>query len=263
MARKPTTTTADLTAGIEEDATNSPAGGLLGELEGLLPTQTPSEPTIALTGLSVASSEPTLPGFEMADDPLPPPTTQTMAIMEAQDPERQPAAQQASSGPLGAPVGYSGLINAMAAGTAPTPGGDGTFTGARNAMAQAANTPRDIPLQGDILTGDHVTYESRIRVLDAWQYPGSIPKTAPAYVDRNWAAWAEWDPVRRIEPGPSLRVPVAGDVTVMCRVGDYVVRQEIQMGDGMPSEVKVEVWSRQDFERIFIHVAMKTVEEVA
>lgn len=90
-----------------------------------------------------------------------------------------------------------------------------------------------------------VTYQSRIRVMDAWQYAGSL-RDAPGFVDRNWAGFDE---------APVLRVPhyarPDGD-PVICRVLDYVVRQEVRLADGMPSMERIEVWPREEFERLFI-----------
>jgi hypothetical protein len=95
------------------------------------------------------------------------------------------------------------------------------------------------------------SYESRIRILDAWQYPGSLV-VAPEWVDRNWAAWGDHDPVRAIEPGPCLRVPLTTGVNAICRVGDYVTRQTVTLVPGIRPDVRLEVWDREHFEKLFI-----------
>ena len=106
-------------------------------------------------------------------------------------------------------------------------------------------------LHGELLR--NVRYEGRIKIVDAWQYNGNL-KAAPDYVDRNWVAWGDWDPVREIEPGPALRVPSADGGAVMCRPGDYVVTQEVRLVADSPGDLKVEVWSRDQFEKLFLPV---------
>ena len=97
-----------------------------------------------------------------------------------------------------------------------------------------------------------IIYESRIRVLDAWQYQGSVPASAPEWIDRNWIGWADTDGLRGLPAGPCLRVPlVTGDLGV-CRIGDYVARQEVLMMPDFPGDVRIEVWPQQQFEKLFI-----------
>jgi hypothetical protein len=98
-----------------------------------------------------------------------------------------------------------------------------------------------------------VHYEARITIVDAWQYPGNL-KAAPEWVDRNWAAYADYDPLRDIEPGPALRVPLPSGVAVMVRIGDYVARQEVRLTREI-SDIRLEVWERQQFEKLFYPVA--------
>jgi hypothetical protein len=99
-----------------------------------------------------------------------------------------------------------------------------------------------------------LTYESRITIVDAWQYPGTLVN-APAWVDRNWAAYAaDFDPDRMLEPGPALRVPSHIGQERVCRVGDYVARQEVRLVADAPGEIRLEVWEKQQFERLFLPV---------
>jgi hypothetical protein len=145
--------------------------------------------------------------------------------------------------------------------TAPTPikiddyRADGTTAGQGRPVDAKA-------LDGDILTplpkipSQGVVYESRIRVLEAWQYPGNVPKDAPPFIDRNWIGWASYDPLRQKEESPCLRVPIEGRAftAVVCRPGDFVVRQEVQLGPGLPSDVKIEVWEEEQFVKLFMPV---------
>ena len=103
-------------------------------------------------------------------------------------------------------------------------------------------TPRDLSA---------VRYEGRIRILEAFQYHGTL-KDAPSWVDRNWAAFADWDPLRGIEAGPALRVPTHRGDNALARQGDYVVRQEVVLTHDMPPDTQLEVWPRDQFERYFI-----------
>ena len=107
-------------------------------------------------------------------------------------------------------------------------------------------------LHGEI--SRQIRYEGRIKIVDAWQYPGTL-RGAPPYVDRNWVGWGDYDPMRQIEPGPALRVPMLGGDIVMCRPGDYVVTQEVRIIADEPGELKVEVWEQQQFERLFLPVS--------
>lgn len=103
-----------------------------------------------------------------------------------------------------------------------------------------------------IAPGAAVRYQSRIHIVDAWQYAGSLG-VAPAFVDRNWASWGEYDEHRKLPPGPALRVPTPGPVAEkMCRVGDYVVKQSVTLAHGVPPEEHIDVWTREAFEQLFL-----------
>lgn len=120
-------------------------------------------------------------------------------------------------------------------------------TGA-DVVFEPANYP---PLTGTI------RYESRIQILDAFQYPGSLV-SAPAWVDRNWIGWAnDQDDLRGIEPGPCLRVPLISGLVGICRIGDYVARQETRLVVDQPGEIRVEVWPQEQFAKMFLPVSAK------
>lgn len=198
-----------------------------------------------LTNLDEVVAEPDLPGFAVSDEPLPPPSPPVA--------ENEFLRENAP--------GYSGLINSLAQ-------GHESFTDARNDMARRANEPGPQPasdeLFGDIIPPDtdptHVKYESRIRILEAWQYNGGVAE-APEFIDRNWVGWSDYDAVRQMEPGPCLRVPIEGTSTVtICRPGDYVVRQETLLQPGMPTDEKREVWEKNQFQRLFIPSLVETRE---
>lgn len=106
-----------------------------------------------------------------------------------------------------------------------------------------------VPVSGRSRAG--IRYESRIRVLEAFQYPGHL-KDAPSWVDLNWVGYGDWDPLRGIPPGPALRVPDVRGGVVLARPGDYVVKQSVKLAHGVPDDVVVEVWSREAFEKTFI-----------
>jgi hypothetical protein len=109
----------------------------------------------------------------------------------------------------------------------------------------AGDASRPVPAMPPANPTRAVTYQSRIRVIDAWQYGGNL-KDAPDFVDRNWAGW---------DDTPILRVPHYArpdGEPVICRVMDYVVRQEVKLAEGMPTMERVEVWPKEEFERLFI-----------
>jgi hypothetical protein len=110
---------------------------------------------------------------------------------------------------------------------------------------------RDTDLQTDLAGA---RYEGRIRILEAYQYPGAVHH-APGWIDRNWVAFADWDPVRNIEAGPALRVPTARGDTALARLGDYVVKQEVILAVGIPADVQIDVWPKDQFEKYFIRVS--------
>jgi len=120
---------------------------------------------------------------------------------------------------------------------------------------------RDLPRSGELVPpgplGVH-HYEARITIVDAWQYPGNLVK-APEWIDRNWAAYADHDPVREIEPGPALRVPLPSGVNAMVRIGDYVARQEVRVTKEL-SDIRLEVWPAEQFEKLFMPVQVEPKE---
>jgi hypothetical protein len=73
-------------------------------------------------------------------------------------------------------------------------GGHGLST-----VPHSPSPPTSLP--GYIAPTDNVSYESRIRILEAFRYPGSF-RNAPDWIDRNWLGHGDWDPLRQIEPGP-------------------------------------------------------------
>ena len=107
-----------------------------------------------------------------------------------------------------------------------------------------------VAITGEIMPR-HVSYESRINIVDAWQYPGSL-RDAPNWVDKNWAGFGDFDPMRAIEPGPCLRVPIHGQI-VLARIGDYVCRQEVKLNPEL-SDIRIEVWEQGQFEKLFLPV---------
>lgn len=104
-----------------------------------------------------------------------------------------------------------------------------------------------------------VRYESRIQILDAFQYPGSLVQ-APAWVDRNWIGFGDYDQLRGIEPGPCLRVPLPSGVIALCRVGDYVCRQSVMLSQDQPIEIRLEVWEREQFVKLFVPAATSSLQ---
>jgi hypothetical protein len=122
-----------------------------------------------------------------------------------------------------------------------------------------AEAPADPPGSAAVLplpfepltTSTRLSYENRIFIVDAWQYPGSL-KHAPTWVDRNWVGYAaDYDPLRQLEPGPCLRVPLLGGVIAIARIGDYVVTQEVKFDEGL-SDLRLEVWEQNQFEKFFM-----------
>lgn len=96
-------------------------------------------------------------------------------------------------------------------------------------------------------------FVSRIHVVDAWRYPGSL-RDRPAFVDPSWTAWADIDEVNKLPAGPALRVPVPSHPEgKIARVGDYVVLQTItRSGRRVPSDPVIDVWTGADFEKLFM-----------
>lgn len=106
------------------------------------------------------------------------------------------------------------------------------------------------PMKPLDISADGVRFESRIRIAKAWAYDVRGLARAPDYVDRNWLAYDGPDDLRGLPASPVLRVPTADGVTV-CRPGDVIVEQEVLLDENR-SYREVEVWSREQFERMFI-----------
>jgi hypothetical protein len=97
-----------------------------------------------------------------------------------------------------------------------------------------------------------VRYEARIQILEAWQYLGAM-LTAPPWIDRNWIAFAEANEELKLPAGPAIMVPTgAGDK--LARRGDYVCRQEVRLTEDLPGDIRLEVWPRDVFEKLFLPV---------
>ena len=126
---------------------------------------------------------------------------------------------------------------------------------------QSPTAPRrekvaDDPASGEIMPPGKVRYESRISIVDAFRYPGNLTN-APAWVDRNWVGFGDYDAIRGIDEGPCLRVPSPADPNevVLARIGDYVCRQSVLLDNGRMPELRTEVWAAEQFERLFVGVA--------
>lgn len=95
-------------------------------------------------------------------------------------------------------------------------------------------------------------YESRIHVVDAWKYTGSL-HSRPDFVSPEWVSWAEYDERTKQPAGPALRVPTDGPYAEkLCRKGDYIVKQLVTMDHSMPAYPQLDVWTEAEFERMFI-----------
>jgi hypothetical protein len=110
-------------------------------------------------------------------------------------------------------------------------------------------------IHGEVIDRPSLRYEGRITIVDAWQYPGGLQQ-APQWIDRNWVGFGDYDEMRDIPPGPCLRVPNAAGDVVLCRIGDYVAQQEVKIDDSL-SDLRIEVWAKEQFERLFIPLALK------
>ena len=73
---------------------------------------------------------------------------------------------------------------------------------------------------------------------------------APAWIDRNWFSHGDHDPLRNIEAGPALRIPLDSGV-VIARLGDYVCQQSVALTPGV-SDIRLEVWPAETFQKLFI-----------
>jgi hypothetical protein len=151
---------------------------------------------------------------------------------------------------------------------APTPSPSGEPPAAHTVGATAGIDPPlagreySAPVGADLSNPPPIiTYRSRISVVEAWRYPGQLAK-APDFIDRSWTAWADSDLYGR-PAGPALRVPVARSIsgpvppdgTKLCRIGDYVVRQNVTLVEGLDPELTLDVWPKDDFERLFMPVS--------
>jgi len=235
------------------------------EGDGVETDETPESPTITLDvdhdAQIALADEPPLPGMIMSDEPL-----------DIRDPQLQAGAAPGAFPVAQGQGSYTQMINDLAS----RHGGE--FTPARNEMALnaeqnrlARNAVTGVPdtgqapdstgftkagLDGELIPPEKLSdmqFTSRIRVLEAYQYPGFLGGQ-PAFVDPNWAGYAgEEDAVRGLPAGPCLRVPVAGtdNTVVICRKGDFVVLQAMLHND-RPTETKIEVWPNEQFKRLFI-----------
>jgi len=113
-----------------------------------------------------------------------------------------------------------------------------------------------------------VTYRSRISIVEAWRYPGQLAE-APDYVDRSWTAWADGD-LYGHPAGPALKIPVTSSLSgplppdgcKLARIGDYVVRQMVAIVGDLEEET-IDVWPKQEFERLFVPVTPKPKRKAA
>lgn len=186
------------------------------------PIKPPLEEQTITVGDIVAlpKDDPELEGFAMSDEPF-----EELGARErdAADPLMDVENVPEALGPTGIDGGHGGDYTAKGPPTSPP---------------------------GYIAPTDNVTYESRIRILEAFRYPGSF-RNAPDWIDRNWLGHGDWDPLRQIEPGPALRVPVDSGV-VLARIGDYICQQSVSIAPGVPDEVKLEVWPAETFQKLFL-----------
>ena len=91
-------------------------------------------------------------------------------------------------------------------------------------------------------------YVQRVTVSEAYCFTGRV-QTAPAWIDRNWLSY---DEAAKDETGVGIVLDVPG--VGICRIGDYIVQQRVLMdGTGYTME-RVAVYSRDDFEAMFLPV---------
>lgn len=235
------------------------------------PDQTEPEPTepdqtigeIVTDQEHALAEEPYMPGFAMSDEPLPIPSInfepdnelpaagaqQTAAAGQMpQAPEPRPSPVKTSVPGVFTQVPGDFAKEGVKHG-AIDPGDDDIQSPRERRLAATAAVAAPVsPAQGNI------RYEGRIRILEAFQYAGRLD-IAPAWVDRNWLAHGDFDDLRQIPAGPCLRVPLPSGNNAIARIGDYVVQQEVVLAPGMPTDVRVEVWAKTDFEKNFLAVA--------
>lgn len=219
-------------------AADDPANKTLGEIFGVAPLESPTQPS-ASHGFAMGDEPPPLPPGFRADETRP---------FEGIAPPEPAIQVHPSNPPMGhfphAEEPYDPLKHAP---IPPLERGTG-----QKPAADRAWRPPSINSPPEIISPSSVKYESRIKVLEAFRYPGSF-RDAPQWVDRNWLAYGQYDPLRGIEPGPALSVPTSSGVSVMARIGDYVVQQEFII-EGERSVIQLEVWAADAFERTFMPV---------
>jgi hypothetical protein len=139
---------------------------------------------------------------------------------------------------------------------------DANIAQSRGGLAQEDNDisaimPRPEP---EFIPPDDPTrtrWTSRISILEAYQYNGSF-KDAPHWVNRTWLAYGDADILRGIPAGPCLRVPLPSAVNtgeegaVLCRVGDFICRQQMDFEDGRAPHIRTEVWAKDQFLKNFM-----------
>jgi hypothetical protein len=93
-----------------------------------------------------------------------------------------------------------------------------------------------------------VSYVQRVTVTEAYQFNGRV-QSAPEFVDRNWLSF---DEVSKEETGVGIVLELPG--IGICRIGDYIVRQSVLMDDTGYSIDRVAVYSKDNFEKMFLPV---------
>lgn len=238
-----------LPAALDPD---DPANKTLGEIFGV----NPSPP---------GTGRPPPPGFAMQDDPFDDPRL-TRPLAGVREPDPAPGPRPAAPHPAPPPAFPRSDDPYDPVKHAPPdylpPASPRLSTTGQQAAADRAWRPPAINSPQELMPPGAVRYESRIKVLEAFRYTGSF-KGAPEWVDRNWLAYGQWDPLRGIEPGPALNVPCSSGVVAMARIGDYVVQQEFIVpnaaDDGVDRTViQLEVWSSDAFERTFMPVLVRS-----
>jgi hypothetical protein len=228
---------------------------------GNLPEVDPNAPLIGdylanaeINPIDPGDAEPSLPGFSMSDDPdIPEEFNIPVHVAPPIEPQMPPEAQRESWRPPDTgqvPRSYSDFMNQKAASQSPS----GNF----------------LPPVSSLPPGTRIRYEGRVRIIEAWCFNGRIQE-APPFVDRNWLAYGSHDDERGIPEGPMIQMPNwvhrDGRSTQLpdkiCRIGDYVVKQEVLLDAGRESHVKVEVWQRDEFEKVFIPVPVEEGEDGA
>ena len=228
----------------EEDQAALLAGVLL---EGTLPPAVPAQPTAAaapqqdLPGVDQDTPEElpsAIPAYEGDDDPPKdayPPRRRPDDDNEDDEPERDPSDPPAEEEPEEDPDDEEDDEDDDAG----IPHVDPT-------------EPHHPPAATNASPLEPSRYTQRIRVLEAYQYKGKLTD-APAYVDRSWAAYGSVDPLRDIPAGPAVAVPDNLGGSALARIGDYIVRQSVTVAEGI-EDTRVEVWSRESFEKFFLPI---------